>query len=138
MRVLEDELHVAAQALQTRAAGRAKVLAEKHHGAGVGLEQAQDQPRKRRLAAARFADDAERLFRLDAERDVVDRANPRVCAEQHSGADREVLPQPTHREQRAAQTRISIASRSPSESRLNAIEVRKMATPGSAGTQAFT
>ena len=37
-----------------------------------------------------------------------------------------------------AHTRISIASRSPSESRLNAIDVRKMATPGSAGTHAFT
>ena len=37
-----------------------------------------------------------------------------------------------------AHARISIASRRPSESRLNAIDVTKMATPGSAGTSALT
>ena len=138
MGILENELHVAAQALQPRAAGGAKILAEKRHGAGVGLEEPEDQPRQRRLSAARFADDAERLFRRDAERDVVHRADPGVRSQQQPRADREMLPQPTHREQRGAHIRISIASRSPSESRLNAIDVRKMATPGSAGTQAFT
>ena len=53
-------------------------------------------------------------------------------------AQGEVLAQAARLQQRPAHPRISMASRSPSDSRLNAIDVTKMATPGSAGTIALT
>src|SRR4030095_693988 len=108
------------------------------HVASVRLEEAEDQPGQRRLSTSRFADAAERLLARDAARDVVDCTDPGVRAEKQPGTDRKVFPQAAHLQQRCAHARISIASRSPSDSRLNDIEVRKIATPGSAGTQAFT
>jgi hypothetical protein len=143
VRVLEDELHVAPQPLHARPGRAAHVLAAEGQAPGVGLDQAQQEPRQRRLAAAGLADDPERLGRIDVERHAVDRAHPGVGALQHAAAQREVLAQPARLEQRRpavvrAQLRISIASRRPSESRLNAIDVTKIASPGSAGTTALT
>jgi hypothetical protein len=138
VRVLKDELHVPAQPLQARPARRAQILAEERDGARIGLEQAENQPGQGRLAAPGFADDAQRLLRLHGERDVVHRPHPRLRPEEKAAADGKVLAEPAGREDGPAQTRTSIASRSPSERRLKAIEVRKIATPGSAGTQALT
>ena len=143
VRVLEDQLHVAAQPLHARRRRAPHVLAGEPHGAGVGLDQTQDQPRQRRFAAAGLADDPEGLSRIDVERDVVDRAHPGMDALEHAAPQREVLAQAQHLEQRRrpvgrAHARISIASRSPSDRRLNAIDVTKIASPGSAGTTALT
>src|SRR5216684_5691188 len=57
---------------------------------------------------------------------------------QDAPAQGKVLAETEHLQQGRAQPRISMASRRPSDSRLNAIDVTKMARPGSAGTTAFT
>jgi hypothetical protein len=141
--VLEHELHVAPQALHPRRRRPPDVLAAEGQAAGVRFDQAQEQPRQRRFAAAGLAHDPERFGRIDVERHAVDGPHPGLRALQQAAAQRKVLAQPARFEQwrpavGRAQPRISIASRKPSESRLNAIEVTKMASPGSAGTTAFT
>src|SRR6185503_6928400 len=102
------------------------------------FEQAENQSGQGGLAAPGFTDDAQRLLRLHGERHVVHRPHPRLRPEEKAAADGKVLAEPAGREGGPAQTRTSIASRNPSDRRLKAIEVRKIATPGSAGTQALT
>src|SRR5882757_11256488 len=70
--VLEHHLHAAAQLAQREIA--AELLAVEHDRAGVRLDQPDDQPCRRRLAAARFADDAEHLALGDREAYIVERA----------------------------------------------------------------
>src|ERR1043166_5254004 len=55
------------------------------------LEQAQQQLADRRLAAAGFADEAQRLARLDRKADAVDRLHLRGVAAEQSAAQREVF-----------------------------------------------
>src|SRR5262249_4385598 len=122
----------------------ANVLACETYRPRVRLDQLQDQARQRRLAAAGLADDAERLGGVDVERAAIDRAHPRVRALQHAGTQWEVRAHDADFQQRGrahasvAHARIAIAARRPSENRLNAIEVMKIASPGSAGTSALT
>ena len=111
-----------------------------------------EQPRRRRLAAARFADDAERLAFHHLEIDAVDGAHDGFGAAEHGLADGEVLDEPAHREQRlggtaavardeggnGAQFFTSMAERSPSENKLKEIEVMKMTRPGRAAIQGCT
>ena len=85
-----------------------------------------------------LADDADGLARRHLERDAVHRPHPRSRALQHPTAQGKVLAQVERLQQRRGHPRISMASRSPSDSRLKAIDVTKMARPGSAGTIALT
>ena len=74
-RILEHDLQAAPQAPQLRRARRDHVQPVEAHLARIRGDEAQAGARDRRFAAARFADDAERLAALDGERDAVDRAH---------------------------------------------------------------
>ena len=147
--VLEHHLDLAAKLSQRQRAG-AERLAVEQHLAGVGPDEVHEQARGGRLAAAGLADDAERLALQHVEIDAVDGAHQRRRAE-HALPDREMLDEPAHRQQRLRRPAAvrggghgrvhcftSIAERSPSESRLNEIEVMKIMAPGSAATQGWT
>ena len=64
------------------------------------LDQAEDRPAKRRLAAAGLADEAEDLARADVEVDAVDRVDRRDLALEEPAQDREVLLEPADLEDR--------------------------------------
>ena len=85
-RVLEDDLHVARQAAQLLRAHRADVAAVEQHLAGGGFDQAQDAAPGGALAAARFADHAQRLAGGQLEADAVDRMHVVDHAAQHAAA----------------------------------------------------
>ena len=90
--VLEDDLHVAARARAARRLPSARdVLALEPDLARGRLDQAQDAAPGRRLAAARLADEAERLAGCDLEADAVDRVHPFDLAREQAAVDREVL-----------------------------------------------
>ena len=73
VRVLEDHLHLAPQRAQLRARRGAMSLAvEARSRRDVGSSRRSQQARGRRLAAARLADEPERLARGDVERHAVD------------------------------------------------------------------
>ena len=149
--VLEDHLRLLAEAVQAQRR-RADRLAVEQDVALVRLDDLHDQPRGGGFAAAGLADDAERLALHDVEIDAVDRADHGPGARQEPAVGAEMLDQAAHRKQRrrlAAAIDVldrlhgvddhvhcltSIAERSPSENRLNEIEVRKIITPGSAAT----
>ncbi len=63
--VLEDDLHVAADGPQLRGPQVGDVVAVEHDAAGRRLEQPQDRAAGRGLAAAAFADEAERFAWFD-------------------------------------------------------------------------
>src|SRR5262249_38312821 len=107
------------------------------HAAGVRLDESQHHARERRLPAARLAHDAQRLAGSNVEGHLVHGAHPGLRALEHAATQREVLAEAARFEQ-GGHSRISIASRRPSLTRLKAIDVRKIARPGSAGTTAFT
>jgi len=71
-RVLEDHGHLGAQAAHPTLAVLGDVLAVEDDLAGGRLDELEDRPAGRGLAAARLADDAERLALLDLEADAVD------------------------------------------------------------------
>ena len=73
--VLEDHLHALAARAHLVVGERQQVLALEAHLAGRGLDQAQHQAADRRLAAARFAHDGQRLAGLELEIDAVDGAD---------------------------------------------------------------
>ena len=92
--VLEDDLHVPAQAAQRVLAEVGDLLALEADRARGRLHQAQHQPAGRRLAAARFADQRQRLAAGDLEAHVLDRAHQADhLAADSAAADREVLDQ---------------------------------------------
>ncbi|WP_349816212.1 NAD(P)-binding protein [Roseicyclus amphidinii] len=93
-------------------------------------------PRGGGLAAAAFADHAQRLAGGDVEADVIDRAHH--LAGRAPAARVEMLDEVVRRKDRVAHCLISIAERSPSLSMLNEIEVRKIITPGRAASQGCT
>ncbi len=91
VRVLEDHLHLAAQRHERAARGVRDVRAAEAHGAARRLEQAHDRPRQRRLAAARLADEPQRLALDEREGDVVDRVHRADDpVDEHALLDREV------------------------------------------------
>src|SRR2546423_1292627 len=63
--ILEDDLHLTAQRAQLASVERAYVLAFERYVAGSRLQQAENGAARRRLAAPRLPDNAERLTRLD-------------------------------------------------------------------------
>ena len=70
VRVLEHDLHLAAQGIAGSGAGRGEVLAIDDEGARGRLFDQGDQAREGRLAGAGFADHRERLAGLERERHV--------------------------------------------------------------------
>ena len=72
VRVLEDHLHLAPQRHELLARACVTSVAAEAQRAAGRLEQPHDRARQRRLAAARLADEAERLALVQGERDVVD------------------------------------------------------------------
>jgi hypothetical protein len=70
--VLEHHLHRALHLADRNAARAAHLLAVENQGTGIGLDQADQQPRRRRLAAAGLADDAQRFALADLEADRID------------------------------------------------------------------
>ncbi len=107
VRVLEDHLHLAPDRLQPRALQLRDVLTVEADLARRRVEQAHDQPRRRALAAARLADDPERLAAHHVEVDPVDRLHRADFALDHDPArQREVLDQAAHLHQRLARRRV--------------------------------
>ncbi|MNT36590.1 hypothetical protein D3C72_1726870 [compost metagenome] len=122
--------------------------------AAVLTDKLHHQPRRRRLAAAGFADHAQGFALFHIEVHAVDRAH-RVAAlppGQRIALQGKVLDQATHAQQRLGRTAqvlvcgtadfrdvvhslTSMAERSPSDSRLKDMEVMKIITPGNAATQ---
>ena len=99
--VLEDHLHVAPR--RPHLAGRIgeHVVAPIAHFARGRLDQAQHAAAGRALAAAGFADQAERLALVDREADAVDRLHDGAAAEQAAAA-REMLGEVAHLDERLA------------------------------------
>ena len=95
---------------------------------GLGRDQAHDRQRRHRLAAARFADDAERLAARQVERHAVDRAHHAV--ERCGTAVRRSRTSRHRRSHAASRSRGSSRSRRPSPSRLTASTVRRGSAPG--------
>src|SRR5216110_546532 len=89
--VLEDDLHLFAQRTQRALVERRDVLRPEPDLARRRLDQPEDRATRGGLAAARLADEAERLARQDLERHVVDGVHARDLAREEAAADREVL-----------------------------------------------
>ena len=84
--VLEDELDVSAKRLEGGPLQLADVLAGKFDAAALAVHQAQERPSRRRLAAARFADQRQRLTRVEIETDLLHSMHPaRNAAEDARG-----------------------------------------------------
>jgi hypothetical protein len=75
IRILEDDLHLAPQRAHLAFRQGEQVAPAEPDLARRRLDQPQQQPADRRLAAARFADQRERLPLVQLEAHVVDRAN---------------------------------------------------------------
>ena len=98
--VLEDHLHALAARAHLAVAERQQVLALEAHLAGRRLDQAQHQAADRRLAAARFADDGQRLAGAKMEVDAVDGADMARHQAEGAAPHREVLDEAGDLEQR--------------------------------------
>src|SRR5262249_3650334 len=82
VRILKDDLHVAARLAQPRPCELEHVLPAKPYLSGSRLDQPEHAASGRGLATSRFADQPERLPFLDREADVVNGENRRAFAEQ--------------------------------------------------------
>src|SRR5258708_24033696 len=157
--VLEHHLHLPAE-LGEIERDRTDLFSVEQDLADVGLDDLHDQPRGGRLAAAGLADDAERLALGHLEIDAVDGAHHRSRPREQAALAAEMLDEAADRKERrcraATIARVgrkrrdavataplhavhghcltSIAERRPAETKLNAIEVKKIITPGSAAT----
>ena len=100
VRVLEDDLHPPAVRLEGGALERRELDAVELDRARRRLDEAQEQPPDRRLAAARLADQPEGLAAADVEADAVDRLDGGDRPLQHPAADREVLDEVADLDQR--------------------------------------
>ena len=97
---MEHDLDVLAQRLQLVARRSQQVLPVEQQRAFVGVEEPQQDARERRLAAARFADEAEHLAVEDVEVDVVDGPHAALDAPERPAAQRERLDDPAGLDQR--------------------------------------
>ncbi|MCY1502285.1 hypothetical protein D9M68_363810 [compost metagenome] len=100
--ILEDHLHGAAHVAQAPAVHRQHVLSVKHHRAAFRLDQPHNGTAGRRLAAAGFADERQRLARLQAEGDVFDRVHAALELAQQTGVNVEALAEVLHLKDRLA------------------------------------
>ena len=142
--VLEHHLDLATEGLH-RHLGRTDLAAVKNDFAGGGADEIHQQTRGRAFAATRLSDDAKRLASKHAEINAIHRADHRAfCTNRRSKW--KVFDQAANLEQRRGgawtgkvsvhdQFFTSMAERSESDSRLNAIEVMKIIAPGNAATQ---
>src|SRR5262249_56963279 len=87
VRILEDHLHPAADGAQLVGAELGEIAALEDDLARRRRLELQDAPSRRRLAATRFPDEAERLAARDAERHAVDRAHEAAAPAEEAGAD---------------------------------------------------
>jgi hypothetical protein len=91
VRVLEDDLHVAAQWAQLAGAGVGDVVALERDGAVGWVQQPHDAARERRLAAAGLPNQSERLPGRQPQRDVIHRVHAADLAlEDDALPDREI------------------------------------------------
>src|SRR5690606_21912199 len=97
-RVLENDLHAPAIGLERLMPEVADFLAIEPHPAAGGRDQPHQCQSGCRLAAARFADEAERFALVDLEADAVDGADLTHLALQDAGMDGEVHLQIIDRE----------------------------------------
>src|SRR3954453_12105477 len=102
VRILEDHLHLTAQRTEVALRQVRDVAAVEDDLPGRRLEQAHDQPRRRRLPPPGLADDAEGLPLVDVERHVLDRVHDRVRAREHALLHGEVLRQVLELDERRA------------------------------------
>src|SRR5579884_2172200 len=93
VRILEDDLHLAADRPQRALAEMGDVAPVEPHDARGRLEQPDDEARGRRLAATRLADDPERLAAAHGQGDVLDRVHDALRPREHALLHREVLRQ---------------------------------------------
>ena len=103
--VLEDDLHPPAVGLEVGALERRELGAVELDRPGGRLDEPQDEPTDGRLAAARLADQAERLAAPDVEADAVDGLDRGDRPLHDPAPDREVLdevPDPDERAIRVA------------------------------------
>ena len=91
VRVLEDDLHPPPVRLQRGALDLGDVLAIEQDGARRRVDEAQEQPSDRGLAAARLADEAERFAATDLEADAVHGLDEADLPLEDPAVDREVL-----------------------------------------------
>ena len=134
--ILEHHLRLAAQLGERQPVAEAEPVEDDL--ARVRLDQPDQQPRGGRLAAARLADDAERLAAGHLEGDAVHRLDVRDLAAEQAAAHGEELAQARHPQERLrAHSLTSMALRSPSLSRLKQIETTKIIAPGSAATSGW-
>jgi hypothetical protein len=91
VRVLKDHLDPPPERMQLGRAEPSDILSVEDDAASRRRVQAYDRLGERRLAAAGFTDQSERLTALDAERHAVDRANVANGAAKQPGVDGEVL-----------------------------------------------
>ena len=100
--ILKHDLHAAPQRAQLSPAQRQHVQPVDRHSPRVGLDQPEDGPSYRGLAASRLAHQAERLAGRDCEGDVVHGPDHGVRASQpeESALAGEVLDQPLHLDER--------------------------------------
>ena len=99
VRVLEDDLHVARQRTQLVLAQRRDILALEPDLARSRLDQTQDATPGRALAAARFADHAERFTGVDVETHAVDRVHLVDHTPEHPAREQEVFDEMLHLQQ---------------------------------------
>ena len=98
--ILEHHLKIAARAPQRAATQVEDALAGELHGPAVGLLGTDHELAERRLAAARLADQAERLAGIDIQRDVRDGFHGvHLAPEDQPGRDRVLAHRPIDLEQ---------------------------------------
>src|SRR6185437_13672105 len=100
IRILKDDLHLAAQRAQRLAGEREHILPIEAHLARRGLDEAQNAPARGGLAAPRLAHESQRLARRNVERDAIDGLHRAGVPPEESPRDREVLDEIPHREPR--------------------------------------
>jgi hypothetical protein len=98
--VLEDDLQIAPEGPERPLVHGRDVLPLEPHLARGRLDQAEDAPSGRRLAAARLSDQPQRLARVDLEGDAVHRVDAGHLAREEPALDREVFDQIPDAEQR--------------------------------------
>ena len=99
-RILENDLHVAAQTAQRLAFEMRHVTALKPDLARARLDQAQDAAAGGRFAAAGLADQSQRFARGYVEADAAHRVHHGCVLAEQAAFQGKVLAQRTHRQQR--------------------------------------
>src|SRR5881296_1025040 len=102
VRILEHDLHAAAQRSQLPRAAGEHVDAVEYDAAGVGLDQSEDRATHRGLPAPRFPDEAQGAAGRDAERDAVHRPHwtPPARERPRPAVAGKMLHEPVHLDER--------------------------------------